>query len=634
MDNVLLHAEGLCKTFALSKKQQKIEHTGAKKRVAVNHLSFDAMEGEIFGLLGPNGAGKTTTLRMLATLIKPDEGDAVIGGYSVRKEAEQVRRKIGFLTSELRLEEFFTPNYLFDFFSDLHQVPANLRKERKKHLFEIFGIDEFAEVKIANLSTGMKQKASLAISLVHDPDIVIFDEPTNGLDVLTARVVTDFLLQLKEEGKTVIVSTHIFSLIERICDRVGIIINGTGRDKYFRKGACIMNSTILTVMRKELARFFGDYRMVMTTILLPGILIFVLYQFMGDAMLSQFTTDKFAPKCTAVNIPDDWSAELKKNGFRIHKGNADTMDSARQKVKDQKAELCIVFPEDFAKQVEEYEVSSGKPAPNIAIYYNSASTDSANAYDTLCTYLDQKESAMANKFDVNRADSKADTFDMADDKDSTAQLFSSMLPFLLLIFLYSGCISVAPESIAGEKERGTIASLLITPVKRSHIALGKIAALSIIALLSGASSAIGTIASVPKLMSASTNKISGASYGVNDYIMLGIIILSTALVLVTLIALISAFAKTIKEAQTYVTPLMIVVMLIGITSMFGSGARSQIYYYLIPIYNSVQSMVGIFSFHVHGSLILTTIASNLAVTAIGAACLAKMFDSEYIMFHK
>lgn len=106
MDNVLLHAEGLCKTFALSKKQQKIEHTGAKKRVAVNHLSFDAMEGEIFGLLGPNGAGKTTTLRMLATLIKPDEGDAVIGGYSVRKEAEQVRRKIGFLTSELRLEEF------------------------------------------------------------------------------------------------------------------------------------------------------------------------------------------------------------------------------------------------------------------------------------------------------------------------------------------------------------------------------------------------------------------------------------------------------------------------------------------------------------------------------------------------
>ena len=144
-----------------------------------------------------------------------------------------------------------------------------------------------------------------------------------------------------------------------------------------------MNSTILTVMRKELARFFGDYRMVMTTILLPGILIFVLYQFMGDAMISQFTTDKFAPKCTAVNIPDDWSAELKKTGFRIHKGNADTMDSARQKVKDQKAELCIVFPKDFAKQVEEYEVSSGKPAPNIAIYYNSASTDSANAYDTV-----------------------------------------------------------------------------------------------------------------------------------------------------------------------------------------------------------------------------------------------------------
>ncbi len=222
----ILQVDKLSKTFRLSAKQQRLEKTVQKTKKAVDKLSFSACEGEIFGLLGPNGAGKTTTLRMLATLIKPDSGDALVDGASIVRQEEEVRKKIGFLTSELKLEEFFTPNYLYDFFSDLHRVPADVSKRRKKELFEKFGIGQFAEVKVANLSTGMKQKVSLAVSIVHDPNIIIFDEPTNGLDVLTAKVVTDFLLDLKKQGKTIIVSTHIFSLIEKICDRVGIIING------------------------------------------------------------------------------------------------------------------------------------------------------------------------------------------------------------------------------------------------------------------------------------------------------------------------------------------------------------------------------------------------------------------------
>ena len=222
----LIVVKNLKKTFTLSKKQQKIEKQNIKVRTAVNDLSFTAYSGEIFGLLGPNGAGKTTTLRMLATLIKPDSGDAFIDGASVVDQPETVRSRIGFLTSELKLEEFFTPNYLYDFFSSLHGIDPMVAQRRKKKMFELFGIDKFAEVKVADLSTGMKQKASLCISLVHDPDVIIFDEPTNGLDVITAKIVTDFLISLKEQGKTVIVSTHIFSLIEKICDRVGIIIEG------------------------------------------------------------------------------------------------------------------------------------------------------------------------------------------------------------------------------------------------------------------------------------------------------------------------------------------------------------------------------------------------------------------------
>ena len=248
----ILKVQGLKKTFKLSAKQQKIEKTKEKVKVAVNDLSFTAYRGEVFGLLGPNGAGKTTTLRMLATLIKPDGGDAVLDGASIVKEPEEVRSKIGFLTSELKLEDFFTPNYLFDFFADLHGMDEESRKQRKELLFKRFGIDEFAEVKVGNLSTGMKQKASLAISLVHDPDIIIFDEPTNGLDVLTAKVVTDFLLDLKAQGKTIIVSTHIFSLIEKICDRVGIIING-------HMEACDTLNAICQGMSLE-DRFFEIYK--------------------------------------------------------------------------------------------------------------------------------------------------------------------------------------------------------------------------------------------------------------------------------------------------------------------------------------------------------------------------------------
>lgn len=224
--NATIRVENISKTFILSKKQMKIDHTTNKLKIAVDHLSFFAYPGEIYGLLGPNGAGKTTTLRCISTLIKPDEGDIFINDISVVNDPELVRRKIGFLTSDLKLEDFFTPNYLFDFFAKLHDIPSEVKEKRKSELFSRFGIDKFKEVKIAELSSGMKQKVQLVISIIHDPEVIIFDEPTNGLDVITAKVVTDFLLELKAAGKTIIVSTHIFSLVEKLCDRVGIILEG------------------------------------------------------------------------------------------------------------------------------------------------------------------------------------------------------------------------------------------------------------------------------------------------------------------------------------------------------------------------------------------------------------------------
>lgn len=222
----IVRAVDLKKTFPLSRKQRKIERTDATKKTAVDGLSFSARKGEIYGLLGPNGAGKTTTLRMLSTLIKPDAGDAFVCGHSIVKEPQKVRDNIGFMTGELKLEGFFTPDFLFDFFGSMHGVEKGVLQERKKTLFSRFGIDQFAEVRVKDLSTGMLQKVSLVVSIVHDPEVVIFDEPTNGLDVLTAKVVTDFLVELKEMKKSILLSTHIFSLVEKLCDRVGIIIDG------------------------------------------------------------------------------------------------------------------------------------------------------------------------------------------------------------------------------------------------------------------------------------------------------------------------------------------------------------------------------------------------------------------------
>lgn len=385
-----------------------------------------------------------------------------------------------------------------------------------------------------------------------------------------------------------------------------------------------MRSPVLTIFKKELARFFGDRRMALTTILLPGLMIYVLYTFMGNALSSQFSVeDTYRPTAVVENLPDSLSAALSQ-ALEIQE-EAEPMELVR----NQKLDLYIRFPAGFDEAVAAYDMASGKAAPQVEVYYNSAAATSGDGYNLVLEILNQYESSLVNKFHVNWNG----IYDLATQEDATGSIFSSMMPMLLLIFLFSGCMAVAPESIAWEKERGTIATLLITPTKRGSIALGKIMALSVISLLSGASSAIGTTLSLPKLMGAASEQLT-VTYGVGDYALLGVVILSTVLLLITLISIVSAFAKSVKEAQTYVTPLMIVVILVGVTAMFGGGAKTELCYYLIPVYNSVQCMVGIFAFSASPVLILTAVAANLAVTGLGVFLLTRMFNSEGIMFSR
>lgn len=222
----MIEIEQLTKIYKLNKKQQKEMKIKDTQKIAVSDLSLTAKEGEIFGLLGTNGAGKTTTLRCLATLLQPTSGRILVNGFDTVKDGKKVREQIGFLTNEMKLDPHFSPNYLVDFFGRLHGLEESVIKKRKQELFEYFGINKFAEKRVEELSTGMKQKASIAVSLIHDPQVVIFDEPTTGLDIITARAVTDYLKELRNQGKLIIMSTHIMSEAEKLCDRIATIIDG------------------------------------------------------------------------------------------------------------------------------------------------------------------------------------------------------------------------------------------------------------------------------------------------------------------------------------------------------------------------------------------------------------------------
>jgi sodium transport system ATP-binding protein len=213
----LIRVNNLKKDF-YDKKKGKIE--------AVNKVDFHCRRGQIFGLLGPNGAGKTTTLRILATMMKPTEGEALVNGYNVVKEAHKVRQSIGFLSGETGLYDRFTPRETILFFGRINGLSEKLISTRMEEIFQILDMNSFKDVRVDKLSTGMKQKLSIARAIIHDPPVLIFDEPTVGLDVITARVVVNYIKEFRKQGKCIIFSTHQMQEAERLCDEIAIIHKG------------------------------------------------------------------------------------------------------------------------------------------------------------------------------------------------------------------------------------------------------------------------------------------------------------------------------------------------------------------------------------------------------------------------
>lgn len=209
--------------------QNLVKRFWDKKRgmvCAVNGISFSCRPGEIYGLLGANGAGKTTTLRMLSTILKPTEGTAVVAGFDVIKEPQKVRSHVGFLSTATALYGRLTAQEMVEYFGRLHGLNETTLHCRIDAIFERLEMSEFRDRRCDKLSTGMKQKVSIARTLVHDPSVMIFDEPTVGLDVMAARTIARFIAECRAHGKTVIFSTHVMSEVERLCDHIGIIHGG------------------------------------------------------------------------------------------------------------------------------------------------------------------------------------------------------------------------------------------------------------------------------------------------------------------------------------------------------------------------------------------------------------------------
>jgi sodium transport system ATP-binding protein len=193
---------------------------------AVDHVSFEARPGEIFGLLGPNGAGKTTTMRILCTVLRPTGGCARVAGFDVATQASAVRQHIGFMSANTAIYDRMSAWELVGYFGRLYGMSEERLRERLETVFGLLQMNDFRDMLGAKMSTGMRQKVSIARAIIHDPPVLIFDEPTAGLDILVARAVLQNIERLRELGKCILFSTHIMREVERLCDRVAVISRG------------------------------------------------------------------------------------------------------------------------------------------------------------------------------------------------------------------------------------------------------------------------------------------------------------------------------------------------------------------------------------------------------------------------
>lgn len=385
-------------------------------------------------------------------------------------------------------------------------------------------------------------------------------------------------------------------------------------------------SKILIIVKKELLRILTDKRLCFTTIIMPGLMIFIMYALVGNVMSNTYSTLQNSEYTVVINnVPNDIKELLLKNKISFKEKNK-PQNYYMNKIRDKNLDLYIDFDKNFEDNILN-GTEKGVQVPSVSIYYNSQSNSSNTGYMLLSSILNEYKDCIRNVFYVNSGN---DLYDLATTKDSTGQFVSMILPMLLITMLFSICASVAPDSIAGEKERGTMATLLVTPIKREQLAIGKILGLNIIVVLGGISSFIGAMLSLP-FLSIGQDEIDTSVYSINDYLELFIIVISTVLIMISLTAIVSVLARSIKEATSSMAPLTILVALVGISGMYNQNGSNRLIHYIIPLYNSAQCMNEIFLFNGNINHVIITVISNLLYTIILVYILSKLFKNEKII---
>ncbi len=386
---------------------------------------------------------------------------------------------------------------------------------------------------------------------------------------------------------------------------------------------------LLALMKKEFLRFFRDPKLIVS-VLIPGVIIYVLYSVMGAVMWTEPERYEFKVQTvgssptvealfrTAVEANEGWTVEL---------SPAADADAAKGQIERGEIAVLVVFSENFDEEVGAYDPLSGKPAPQVEIYYNSAEETSRSCYTLLTSVLEAFESSIANKFDVNRGTG----YDLSGEGGAAGAVLAGLVPFLVVALVFSSCMGVTLESVAGEKERGTLATILVTSVRRRDVALGKILPLSCIALLGALSSFVGIALSLPKVAGLSFGAFA-SGLGAGDYFLLLLLILSIVPLIVALVTVVSTYAKTVKEASAYTSIVMIFLMVLSLVSSFVPmlGAWSV----AVPALNAVAGMQQVLSGGYALWQPLVSVLLNLVYTALLVVLVARMLASERIMFGK
>ncbi len=380
------------------------------------------------------------------------------------------------------------------------------------------------------------------------------------------------------------------------------------------------------LMKKEFHRFFHDIRLIVTMIL-PGVLIFLIYSIMGTAIHGGEQT-QYHYKVSVYGQSEITSLI----GSVVGEENIEytytyDIESAKQDVKDGKITALIVFSDNFDDEVKNYSPSSDKAAPQVKIYYLSSSEEGLSFFSIANATLNSFEETLVNKFDVNA--SKTEKFDLSEASDFGKSLMSGILPFILVALIFSSCMGITLESVAGEKERGTLSTILATSAKRRDIALGKVIALGCISSIGAVSSFLGVALSIPKLIGASVGSLVGG-FGFVNYLLMFLLILSVVPFIVAIISLVSTYAKSVKEASAYTSVVMILAMVLSIVSSFVTGIGDWIV--AVPILNMVVCMQDIFMLNVSVWQSLVSVVINFAYTGLLIFAISKMLSNEKIMF--